>query len=215
MSALLSMGQQFSGLPMKSLISTPLMAAAEANGNMARMQVQFMLSTCFNKEGEELKPIMITFKSTRPVIDKAGNSKDDAETTIIVPLLTMIPLNSLAVDNVKVNFEMEVKSSTSKDNESSSESDKKFSADITAKVSYGIFSAEAHASVSASSKTASSQKEHYEASNTARYEVEVHAGQLPLPKGVTTIIDAFAKNIAPIMVNADSGNTEASTPVVS
>lgn len=213
MTGLLSMGQQFSGLPMKSLIATPLLAAADANANMARMQVQFMLSTCFDRVEEngqaQMKPKMVTFTATRPVLDKnTGEKTADVDLSFIVPLLTIIPLNSLGVDDVRVNFEMEVKSSNSKDSESSSERENSYAADITAKVGYGCFSVEAHASVSGSSKSSSSQKEHYESSNSARYEVEVHAGQLPLPKGVTTIIDAFAKNIAPIMVGGDAKKEE-------
>ena len=45
---LISMAQQFSGLPIKALIGAPLLAAAEANSKMALSQTQFLLSTCFN-----------------------------------------------------------------------------------------------------------------------------------------------------------------------
>ena len=44
---LLSMSQQFSGLPMESLIGGPLNAAAKANSAMALTQTMFMLDTCF------------------------------------------------------------------------------------------------------------------------------------------------------------------------
>lgn len=46
---LLSMSQQFSGLPMESLIGGPLNAAAKANSAMALTQTMFMLDTCFKK----------------------------------------------------------------------------------------------------------------------------------------------------------------------
>lgn len=51
------------------------------------------------------------------------------------------------------------------------------------------------------------KKEHYEASNSAKYEVDVHAGQLPLPTGVTTIINAFSNNVAPIMLKPEAATT--------
>jgi len=206
MTALVSMAQQFSGLPVKSLIGAPLQAAAEANGMMARTQTQFMLSTCFEKDGADaaapLKPIMITFNITRSVVNADGTAATPptATVTFTLPLLTIIPLNSLAVDDVKVHFEMEVKSSNSKDSETSTDTDTAVKADLTAKVGYGCFSVEVHASVSSAIKTHASNKEHYESSNSARYEIDVHAGQLPLPVGVTTIIDAFTKNISPIML---------------
>jgi len=42
--ALLSMAQEFQGLPMSSLIGGPLNAAAQANSSMAMTQVQLHLS---------------------------------------------------------------------------------------------------------------------------------------------------------------------------
>lgn len=208
-SGLLSMAQQFSGLPVKSLIAAPLKAAADANGMMARTQTQFMLSTCFNEVGtgsaKHLEPIMIDFIITRSVLKSDGNpaNPSEAQVKFSLPLLTIIPLNSLAVDDVKVHFEMEVKSSTSTDHETSSEQETAAKADITAKYNAGLFSVEVHGSVSHNEKSSSSSKEHYEASNQAKYEIDVHAGQLPLPKGVTTIIDAFTKNISPIILKPD------------
>ncbi|WP_082825333.1 DUF2589 domain-containing protein [Marinomonas sp. TW1] len=206
MSGLASMAQQFSGLPMKSLLGAPLKAATDANGMMARTQTQFMLSTCFDRKGDDLEPIMVSFNITRSIVKPDGTAATPPTATVkfTLPLLTLIPLNSLAVDDVKVHFEMEVKSSTSKDNESSQEQETAAKADITAKYNAGLFSVEVHGSVSHNSKSSSSQKEHYEASNQAKYEVDVHAGQLPLPTGVTTIINAFTKNIDPIMLKDEA-----------
>ncbi|SHO58654.1 DUF2589 domain-containing protein [Vibrio quintilis] len=208
MSGLASMAQQFSGLPMKSLIGAPLKAATDANGMMSRAQTQFLLSTCFDQKDNNLEPIMISFNITRSILNQDGTdaSPSTASVKFTLPLLTIIPLNSLAVDDVKVHFEMEVKSSTSTDNESSKEQETAAKADITAKYNAGLFSVEVHGSVSHNSKSTSSQKEHYEASNQAKYEVDVHAGQLPLPTGVTTIITAFTKNIDPIMLKGGDKN---------
>ena len=124
---LLSMSQQFSGLPMESLIGGPLNAAAKANSAMALTQTRFMLDTCFNmakedKDGKTIptqyEPIMIDMILTRSVIseDKDGKvSVTPASTKFTLPLLTILPINSLAVETVDINFEMEVKSSFSED----------------------------------------------------------------------------------------------------
>lgn len=59
---LLSMSQQFSGLPMESLIGGPLNAAAKANSAMALTQTMFMLDTCFKKKnisGEQKNRLFI------------------------------------------------------------------------------------------------------------------------------------------------------------
>lgn len=217
MTGLVSMAQQFSGLPIKSLIGAPLKAAADANGMMARTQTQFMLSTCFNGDATDqtkpLTPIMISFNITRSVIKEDGTpaSPSTAEVTFSLPLLTLIPLNSLAVDDVKVHFEMEVKSSTSQDKETSSSQETSAEGSFTAKYNAGLFSCEVHGSVSSKSESSSSEKQHYESSNQAKYEIDVHAGQLPLPKGVITIIDAFTKNIAPIQLKPTGTSPQPST----
>ncbi|KZN40864.1 hypothetical protein N482_20855 [Pseudoalteromonas luteoviolacea NCIMB 1942] len=92
MAELLSMAQQFRGLPMKSLIGAPLKAATDANGMMARTQTQFMLSTCFENggganspqaSGSKLTPIMVEL--SRPVIKADGSSGDDAKITLKLP----------------------------------------------------------------------------------------------------------------------------------
>ena len=72
---LLSMSQQFSGLPMESLIGGPLNAAAKANSAMALTQTRFMLDTCFNRKevsttepkSYQYEPIMIDMILTRSV----------------------------------------------------------------------------------------------------------------------------------------------------
>lgn len=248
-SDLLSMGQQFSGLPMDSLIGGPLNAAAAANGAMAMNQVRFMLDTCFHqvkvkaikKEAEipgtpeipeskdkagniipavaakpgtpaiaaqeeqtNYNPIMINMSLTRQVITPATadgsmpTQIQPLETTFSLPLLTIIPLNSLAVQSVDIGFEMEVKSSYGEDH--SNESSKKMAgeASFEAKVGFGCFSATVKGSASYASEDKTSENSHYEKSNSAKYTVNVKAGQLPLPGGVKTIIDAFAGAIQPI-----------------
>src|SRR5699024_4477592 len=131
--ALVSMAQQFSGLPMSSLIGAPLNAAAKANSAMAVTQTKFILDTCFEHQSDpdnpdnqtDYNPIMINMTLTRPIIhppedaptednpNPAPSGIDTATTTFNLPLLTVIPINSLGVDNATVTFEMEVKSSYS------------------------------------------------------------------------------------------------------
>lgn len=279
---LLSMSQQFSGLPMDSLIGGPLNAAASANGTMAANQVKFMLDTCFTKivvpaaagtaatagtpgspavpavidsttglvttaavpsvpainptpavpgvsEYTNYAPIMINMSLTRQVITPVGDSVSKAyvlsveaynksmasgqnatppsepkaniqniTTAFNLPLLTIIPLNSLAVQTVNINFEMEVKSSYGEDHSNESSKSMAAEASFEAKINYGIFSASVKGSASTKSEDKTSESSHYEKSNTAKYTVGVTAGQIPLPEGVKTIIDAFAGAIVPV-----------------
>ncbi|MGH1339713.1 MAG: DUF2589 domain-containing protein [Aureispira sp.] len=169
---------------------------------------------------EGYAPIMIKMSLTRAVVQEGtpaipartgSDGKDIAAqeatpptvknfvTAFDLPLLTIVPLNSLAVDEVDIKFEMEVKSSFAEDKTESKEKELKAAASFEAKVGYGCFSASVKGSASYSEKDSSSHNKHYEKSNSAKYTVAVHASQLPLPKGVNVIIDTFAKSIDPIV----------------
>lgn len=204
---LLSMAQEFSGLPMDALIGAPLNAAANANSSMALTQTKFMLDTCFAVEGEgndaSYKPVMIEMVLTRGVL--TPGTKDDPEASIqsvdtkfSLPMLTIVPLNSLAVQTVDITFEMEVKSSFAEETSEAKSSESKGEGSFEAKIGWGPVSATIRGSASYDSKDSSTHDTHYQKSNSAKYTVNVHAGQLPLPQGVNTIIAAFTKTIEPI-----------------
>jgi hypothetical protein len=260
-SGLLSMAQEFSGLPMEALIGGPLNAAAKANAAMAVTQTNFLLSTCFNlihvpltpaepgspavvdpttgvvtpekiktpeiPAHDEYSPIMIVMSLTRsvitpgtpgvpavtanpnatpPVVAAAAIPAQPAiiqeiKTQFNLPMLTIIPLNSLGVETVDITFEMEVKSSFSEEQTDTSTKEMKAEASFEAKVGWGPFSVTVKGSASYDNKDSSTHNTHYQKSNSAKYTVNVHAGQLPVPKGVNTIIEAFTKSIQPITLS--------------
>lgn len=213
-SGLLSMAQEFSGLPMESLIGGPLNAAAKANAGMAMTQTKFLLDTCFTlSDSGNYSPIMIVMSLTRGVITPGTDDKTDATiqqmtTTFNLPLLTIVPLNSLAVESVDVTFEMEVKSSFSEEATETKEKEVKAAASFEAKAGWGPFSVTIKGSASYDQKDSSTHSTHYQKSNSAKYTVSVHAGQLPLPKGVNTIIEAFTQSIQPITLSAASDKSK-------
>lgn len=209
-----SIAQQFIGLPMEDLIGGPLIAVAEANGRMAQTQTQFILDTCFTKdttkgkEDEPYKAIMVCMTLDRGVLsfnDKGEPQTTTISSTIRLPILTILPLNTLGVDSASVNFEMEVKSASSEDIKEDYK--KTTSAQASLEASARLFHfipISISGSVSYSSEDSRTHDTHYENSNTAKYTVNVHAGQLPMPKGVNVIIDAFSKSIEPIEVPASN-----------
>lgn len=199
---LVSMAQEFTGLPMDDLIGGPLNAAARANASMAQTQTQFLLDTCFSKIEGGYTPVMIKMSITRGVVipaDEAGEAAtiESITTSFDLPILTILPLNSLAVDNVDITFEMEVKSSFGEESSKTSETTVAASAEWETKLSIGPFSASIKGNASYESKDMESFNSHYDKSNSAKYTVNVHAGQLPLPKGVEVIIGAFTDSIQP------------------
>jgi hypothetical protein len=250
-SNLLSMAQEFSGLPMDALIGGPLNAAATANAAMAMTQTKFMLDTCFTKitvplaaadpgtlasapgvtpivlekpghpeipAHDQYSPIMIVMSLTRGVITPGTKALppvspattgtpatptiiQNMTTTFNLPLLTIVPLNSLAVQTIDITFEMEVKSSFAETQTEAKSTELKGETSFEAKLGWGPLSVTVTGSASYDSKDSSTHDTHYEKSNSAKYTVNVHAGQLPLPKGVNTIIEAFAQSIQPITLS--------------
>lgn len=221
---LVSMAQQFTGLPMEDLIGGPLNAAAKANAAMALTQTRFLMETCFNKIEEKdtqgnlksvsYKPIMIEMSLERGVMTTVEeNNKKTLKIKPVVtrfnlPLLTIIPINSLGVNNVDITFEMEVKSSYSETENESKEAESKGEGSFETKLGWGPLSVSIKGSASYSSRDSSTHDTHYEKSNSAKYTVNVHAGQLPVPKGVNTVIEAFTQAIQPIELPSDPSSKD-------
>lgn len=221
---LVSMAQQFTGLPMEDLIGGPLNAAAKANAAMALTQTRFLMETCFNKIEEKdaqgnqkpisYKPIMIEMSLERGVMTTVEeNNKKTLKIKPVVtrfnlPLLTIIPVNSLGVNNVDITFEMEVKSSYSETENESKEAESKGEGSFETKLGWGPLSVSIKGSASYSSRDSSTHDTHYEKSNSAKYTVNVHAGQLPVPKGVNTVIEAFTQAIQPIELPSDPSSKD-------
>lgn len=209
---LLFIAQQFSGLPIDSLIGGPLIATTKANANMAFTQTQFLLDNCFKKvvtgSGDtattNYEPIMIQMNLTNNVITPGDPTTTPPTETMVtpfttvfnLPILTIMPLNSLAVNSVDVNFEMEVQSSSTQNSKSETTGENGFEE----KVGWGPFSVTILGSASYDSKESITANSHYKKNNTAKYSIAVHAGQMPLPQGVLTIIDAYSKNISPVQL---------------
>ena len=229
---LVSMAQAFTGLPMNELIGGPLMAAAEANNQMAMTQAKYILDTGFYKRKEKVKivdkktkkvitkdievfePVIVEMKLKRPIVvpgydEKTGKPDpdktaiDQVETVVSVPLITMLPVNALAVDNVDINFEMEVKSSYAQ--EKSQETQEKLASESSfeAKIGFGPFSATISGSVAYSSESRSAESEKFEKSNAARYTVNVHASQQKQPEGLALMLEQFSKNIGPFILGSE------------
>ena len=88
---------------------------------------------------------MIDMILTRSVIGPGATEGADpvikpASTKFTLPLLTILPINSLAVETVDINFEMEVKSSFSEDDNKAKESESKGEGSFETKLGWGPLS---------------------------------------------------------------------------
>lgn len=188
-------GQSFGKQPPKiaDLLSAPLVAAASANSYMVREQTRFLLDTCFVTKGPNLyEPLMIEMSLSKSLLTEDENhvlNRQDIVSTFKVPLLTLVPFNSLVVDNVDIDFSMEIVSysantSTSTTKEEKSETGNSSGSNepvLTGKLSYDA-----------------NDKSESRSHNASKLNVKLHAGTIPLPPGLTTLIDMYVKSISAV-----------------
>jgi hypothetical protein len=178
-----------SELNIESIISAPLVAASKANVVMVTGQTRFLLDYCFTKKDKTntYEPVMIEMIMVKGIVDPSKKPEDPgyiskAEMTFSVPLLCLVPINSLAIDKVTVDFDMEITSVTSYDSE------------------HGIINKQAQLNGKISSKPdvgKDSGKSQYKSQSSSKLTVNINAGPLPLPVGVLTILDLYTKAIQP------------------
>ena len=94
-----SIANQFTGLPIENLIAAPLLAAAEGQKSLAQTTASFITDVGMDKDG---KTKSVTF-----------NYEDGTQHVALdVPLLSIINIPSLCVDEIDINFDMEVSTQT-------------------------------------------------------------------------------------------------------
>ena len=131
---------------------------------------------------------------TKSVISEEPNHhivQQNIVSTFKIPLLTLVPVNSLVVDNVDIDFSLEIVSYTNDKNTKENDmEDKAGTGNILDRDSRN-------------NKPGLSGKLSYDASdkgsnrshNASKLNVKIHAGTIPLPLGVTTLIDLYTKSI--------------------
>lgn len=182
----MAIAEQFAGLDMEQLIGGPLSAAADASTQLANSTADFINRVGFDKEG---KVRTVAFAYQKRSMNEDGTSNLD-EMKVDVPMLAIVPIPNLQVDEVNILFDMEVKQSEK------SEKSMDLGATISGTVNLGIVKVSVTGSVSAhSSNTRSSD-------NSAKYHVDVRATNHGTPEGLARVLDMMAANVAPMLVGS-------------
>ena len=107
---------QFTGLPMASLIGGPLQAVADAQLSLANTTKNFIETVAFDQTKDGDKTLrMVEFQYKRLVTPDGKDTSDGTPGTVDmqlnVPFISIVKVPSLFVDSVDITFDMEVKSS--------------------------------------------------------------------------------------------------------
>lgn len=179
-------GDQFSGLNMDNLIGAPLRATADATLQLADATANFINRVGFDSHGNTRTA---SFKYYKKGYNEDGSINND-ELKVDVPLLAIVPIPNLQVDEVNILFDMEVKQSER------DESANDMSGSMTGEANLGIFKVKVSGSVSShSSHTRSSDQ-------SAKYHVDVRATNHGTPEGLARVLDMMAATLAPSVLSS-------------
>ena len=184
---------QFAGLPIEDLIVSPLIGMAKGQAKLNDVTWSYIQEVAFMKD-ENGKTVArsLDVEMNRVVTDGATGEQTIQKLYNKVPMLPLVPLPALAITAADIEFTMEVKTSEmSKDSE-----DKERTA--TASISGGFWGAKMSASVSGKVST---HKENTRSSdNSAKYNVKVHAEQLPVTEGMLKLSDYLTQMLEPSLI---------------
>ena len=182
----MAIAEQFAGLNMDQLIGGPLSAASDASTQLANSTADFINRVGFDSDG---KVRTVAFAYQKRSMNDDGTSNLD-EMKVDVPMLAIVPIPNLQIDEVNILFDMEVKQSEK------SESATDLNASLTGTMNLGIVKVSVSGSVSShSSNTRSSD-------NSAKYHVDVRATNHGMPEGLARVLDMMAANVAPELVGS-------------
>ena len=107
-----NVANKFVGIPIAELVAAPLVAVCDSQKRLAQSAFEFIQEIGFN---EEEKTRMVEFNLQKPI----DGSTTPPDITVQAPFLGLVPIPYIEIQNVQVDFQMEVTSiETSKGEES-------------------------------------------------------------------------------------------------
>lgn len=190
----------FKGLPISELIAAPFTAACDAQLKLAQAAYTYMTKIGFQTSDDGKtdfsKPNLLKFNLQRPVETPEGIKTSTIE--VQAPFLGLVPIPSLLIDNINVNFQMEVTAATSSIEKKAEEASMK--ADANFKL--GVFGS---GKIEMQGKLSSSRETTRTTNQTAKYQINVSASQQPQTEGLSKLMDILASCTTPLEVKASSG----------
>ena len=192
---------QFTGLPIEELIVSPIVGMAKGQAKLNDVTWKYINEVAFqtDKEGNTTAR-SLDVQLQRVMTDPTDGSQSVKTLYSKVAMLPLVPLPALAITSADIAFTMEVKTSE---------------VDKTSEDKSGSFSASASGgfwgmkySVNMSGSVATHKENTRSTDNSAKYEVKVHAEQLPPTEGMLKLSDYLTQMLEPTTI-APSVNANA------
>ena len=188
------------GIDYSALIGGPLQAAVSAQAMAAKSTWEFIQEVGLNtdKQTGMKSAVNVTFIY----------QKDGELTKLIVPLLTIVPIPMIVIDDVSIQFKASLNASSSECTESASSESIEAGGEGSAKVGWGPFSLTVRAKANYSSKKDSKSTKDSRYSVEYTQDVSVHATQADMPAGLATVLNILSSSATP-NVKAQGNSIEA------
>lgn len=186
----------FGSLPIEHLICAPIIAAAKGQQELTSLYVDNLMQLAYAKDEsgkiDREKTNILKFKMQCPV-DNGQGAICMEECEIQAPLISLVPVPAFTMDELTVDFSMEVKASEMREDKSH--------ADVTAQAGYkSVFGF----STSITGNVSSDSMHKRETDSSATYNIHARAVQQPPSEGMAKLTALFSQMMEPISSSGSS-----------
>ena len=185
---------QFAGLPIEELIVSPIVGMAKGQAKLNEVTWKYISEVAFVKDEKTgvTSARSLDVEMNRVVTNGATGEQEIQKLYNKVPMLPLVPLPSLAITSADIEFSMEVKTSEASKDTSTSEN----SYEASAGGSWWGMSFNAKVA----GKVATNKENTRSTDNSAKYNVKVHAEQLPATEGMLKLSDYLTQMLEPSLI---------------
>ncbi|WP_013322440.1 DUF2589 domain-containing protein [Gloeothece verrucosa] len=176
--------QLLSDIPFEHIIGGPLVAAVKAQGLASTACAQFIQEIAIERDNagkttNKVRTIQFIYQ------------KNDKNVTLTVPLLTIVPIPFLRIDNMNINFKAKINAGSKSDEQTSAS----LATDLNIKSSWLESAFGLNFTGGISSKRDSTSSSHSEYSVEYTMDVNVHALQDAMPAGLQAVLNILTASI--------------------
>ena len=190
---------QFAGLPIEELIVSPIVGMAKGQAKLNEVTWKYISEVAFVKDEKTgvTSARSLDVEMNRVVTNGETGEQEIQKLYNKVPMLPLVPLPSLAITSADIEFSMEVKTSeASKDTVATENS---YEASASGRWWGMSFSAKV------AGKVATNKENTRSTDNSAKYNVKVHAEQLPATEGMLKLSDYLTQMLEPSLIPFGEG----------
>jgi hypothetical protein len=189
-----SIASQFNSVPIETLICSPILAVAKGQQALIQVYLDTVNKLAFasdGKGGSTAATNLLKMTVNRSVSDNNGKISQKPY-TIEAPLISLVPVPALTMDEITVDFDMEV--SAHEETTDTSHSEGGFEASYSAPFGF---------SGSISGKVSSDSQHKRSTDSSATYKIHARAVQQPPSEGMAKLTAIMAQGME--LIKSDSG----------